>query len=143
MAFVSWPSNLPDPEAPFKGLLTKPLDFSQNNDLGAFESTRRFTRGIVTGSATLYLDNNSDPLLSKFNILRTFWRVTLNDGLAYFKADWTSILGYDGYVVRMTTFPTAMQGSLPIFRMNMELKPFLRLSATEGLPSPWPSKANA
>ena len=113
MSFATWPTDLPDPEAPFSGDLIKPVDFSSTNNIGAFISRRRFTRAVVKGSATLYLDLNSDPELTKFNILREFWRITLNDGQAYFHAVWSEYLGYKGYVFRMPTFPISMTGSMP------------------------------
>jgi len=143
MAFVAWPANLPVPEAPFSGELVKPLDFSSSTDLGAFESTRRFTRGVIKGTATLYLDNNSTPSLSQFAILRTFWRDTLNDGQAYFTADWPLDIGFKGYIVRMPTFSIATTGSLPTAKLDLEFKPFVRLSNDGTLPSPWPSRSNS
>ena len=134
MAYAIWPVGLPDPEAPFSERVGLPLKMGKVNEIGSYQTRRRYTRAKIGGSAKLILTQ------AQVSTFRTFYRTTLNDGNALFTADWISILGYDGYVGKLVKFSFSPNGAIIDASMEITLIPSYREGETSGTSSPWPRR---
>lgn len=138
MAFAVYPSTLPVPEIAVTGNLGLPLNISGLNEIGAFSSSRSRTRASYTASSILKLDSD------QVETFLTWHRVTMNDGIKKFTADWIELLGIKGYVGRITTFDIGLDGVKPRCSIQLEFIPWVQYdSVNTTIPSPWPNIENA
>jgi hypothetical protein len=134
MAYASWPVGLPDPESPFSEAIGLPLKMGKVNEIGAYKTSRRYTRAKIAGSSKLILTQE------QVTTFRTFYRTTLNDGNSLFTADWIAVLGYDGYVGKLVKFSFSPKGAIINASLQITLIPSYREDAGSGLSSPWPRR---
>lgn len=139
MAFVDWHADLPTPEMPLTGENVLPIVISETDGIGKLESFRHHTRGMLKGSSSILIE----PIQLN-TVFLPYYRVTLNDGIKYFKASWIDLLGVKGYIGRIVNARASLIGVKPKIMLDLEFYPFVQYSISDPtVPSPWPSKENA
>lgn len=140
MAYAVYPSTLPVPEMPLRGIIGLPLQASELNQLGQYTTIRVKTRAILKGNSYSFLDNGTDFKA----VMDNFYRDTLNDGLKKFTAPWLTLFGYKGYVAKLLNYRLNLKGVKPNIQMEFEFYPEVQYSTIHtSIPSPWPSKGNS
>ena len=131
MAHPAWPSALPHPEAPFSGEFVLPLVGTSEQAIGATQAARILTRPVIPGKAEILLEPD------QFQAFLTFWHDDLADGTRLFTSEWIAFLGYPGYVGKIPTFVTRLEGVIPLVGLTLELIPDVAL--TDDVPDPLPA----